>query len=104
MRWPRPRLAVIGYVILALGLGFALLGVQTSQAQSCHDRKHQYDALHNVIDKSYAPSAPSAAVLDAFPQLKPFYTPGNPQYEAQQQAARDRKQGVLALLGDRPSC
>lgn len=98
------RPAVAGFVILAVGTTIALVAVQNEHAHACTDRKNQWTALHDVIVESYAPAKPSKAVLAAFPQLKPFYTPGNPAYEIAQRNADERQRAVLGKLGDKPSC
>ena len=96
--------ARIAYSILVLATVFAFYRLQRQDAVACHDRRHQWTALHSVIVKSYATAKPSAALLNAFPQLKPFYTPGSPQYDEQQRLATGRRDDVLAVLGDRPDC
>jgi hypothetical protein len=98
------RLAVVGYVVLALATTVSLGWLVARRAEACVDRKHQWTALHSVIIESYSAQSPSPALLDAFPQLKPFYTPGNPLYEATVRAANDRRQAVLDKLGPKPSC
>lgn len=98
------RLAVIGYVLLAVSTALSLGWLVDARDTSCRDRKHSWDALSDVIHTAYAPSAPSDAVLNAFPQLKPFYTPGSPQYVEQQHSLEAQRNRVLTKLGDRPVC
>lgn len=98
------RLAVVGYLILALATVGAFGWLVVQRDQSCRDRKHQWAAVHDIIQTAYAPSAPSDAVLNAFPALKPFYTPGNPSYEAQQRSLMAQRDRVLGKLGARPAC
>lgn len=86
-----------------------LLTAQTAELvrqnqQACDDRKHGWDASHNLVVKAYTPQAPSAALLNAFPQLKPFYTPGNPQYEEQLRRTEEQRDAVLGTLDGRPVC
>lgn len=94
---------------LCMVVAFGILAHQQREfrhvdATACSDRVHQFDALHDVIVKSYGMTRPSAALLAAFPQLRPLYTPGNPQYEEQVASARERRDEVLSVLGARPDC
>jgi hypothetical protein len=102
-----PKLIVrwrIAYAILVVAVAFAFFQMQEQAHQACRDRVRQYDAVHKVIDKAYTSQRPSPALLNAFPQLAPFYTPGNPQYDEQQHALREQRSRLIAVLGDRPSC
>lgn len=103
--------ATIGFLVLSAFVVLALLGVQRqadgasqSVRQACTDRVHQWDALHSVIVKSYTPQPPPPAILRLFPQIKPIYTPGTPEFEAALKANEDRRDAVLGLLGFRPDC
>lgn len=105
------RLAVVGFVVLALAnvAGFAALNDQHNKTTmivkaACRDRQHQWQALHDVIKSSYRLQKPPKALLAAFPQLKPFYTPGNKSYDEQAGAANARSDEVLGVLGPFPSC
>lgn len=104
-RWRhRIRLAPIGFVLLAAGTGYALIQLDHQATAACADRKQQDAALRDVIHSAYEASAPSDAVLNAFPELKPFYTSGTPEFEEQQRSLAAQRDRVLDKLGDRPTC
>jgi hypothetical protein len=95
---------LIAYALVVAALVYAIGALQVQTSHACTDRKHQYDALHKVIDKAYTSQRPSPTLLKAFPQLAPFYTPGNAQYDDQQARLATQRGRLIAVLGDRPDC
>jgi hypothetical protein len=94
----------VAYGLLVVAVAFSFFLVQQSNRHACIDRVRQYDALHKVIVTAYTPQRPSPSLLKTFPQLAPFYTPGNRQYDEQIRASLARRDQIIAVLGDRPRC
>lgn len=100
--------SVIGLAVLVVLFAFALaytMVVQVGQTNdACRDRKRQYDALHAVIIEQNKPQKPSEVILRAFPQFRPFYTPGTPEFDEAARIAAFRREAALGVLGGRPVC
>lgn len=101
-------LAIIVIVaFLAVGAAAQAWTIDTlrdEQHRSCVEDLGQYDALRSVIVESYKPQPPNPAIVRLFPQLEPFYTPGNPQYDDARARAIEHRDRVLGVLGHRPNC
>ncbi len=82
----------------------ASVGFIHAVTANCDASARQYDVLRHVIVQQNTPEPASPIIIKAFPEFKPFFTPGTPQYNEAKRLNDDKLHRILAKLGDRPSC
>ncbi len=91
-------------LLMAAGLGFSLVSGYYQARDLCDFQRRSWTIQHQQILDDAVPNKPTEAVLRAFPEIRPFYEPGNPLYDETVRSLNKRRDRRLAVLGGRPEC